>query len=154
MRRGIFLYNHRPRQDTALIKNAIMNTANTFRYRLGYDDERQFTKKTFPYKSYFNRYRLSDSWVGVVGGCRSYIAHNTFPACQCRLLCKQFGEDAHLSFEQGGMSLKAKLTITIPVGILLTVLFFIFESPVVKIIIFALFVAKVITFILIPTIEE
>ncbi len=56
--------------------------------------------------------------------------------------------------QQGGMSLKAKLTITIPVGILLTVLFFIFESPVVKIIIFALFVAKVITFILIPTIEE
>ena len=55
---------------------------------------------------------------------------------------------------QGGMSLKAKLTITIPVGILLTVLFFIFESPVVKIIIVALFVAKVITFIKIPTIKE
>jgi len=52
----------------------------------------------------------------------------------------------------GGMSLRAKLSITIPVGILLTVLFFVFESPVVKIIIVCLFVAKVITFILIPTI--
>ena len=55
---------------------------------------------------------------------------------------------------QGGMSLRAKLAITIPVGILLTILFFIFESPVVKIVIVVLFIAKVITFIVIPTIKE
>ncbi|MFP4461769.1 MAG: YbaN family protein [Thermotogota bacterium] len=55
---------------------------------------------------------------------------------------------------EGGMSLKAKLSITIPVGILLTVLFFVFESPVVKVIIAALFVVKVITFVKIPTIKE
>ncbi len=56
--------------------------------------------------------------------------------------------------QEGGMTLKAKLTITIPVGILLTVLFFVFESPVVKIIIVALFVGKVITFVKIPTIRK
>jgi uncharacterized membrane protein YbaN (DUF454 family) len=55
---------------------------------------------------------------------------------------------------EGGMSLRAKLTITIPVGILLTVLFFVFESPVVKIIIVALFIGKVITFVKIPTIRK
>ncbi|HRW35072.1 MAG TPA: YbaN family protein [Thermotogota bacterium] len=56
--------------------------------------------------------------------------------------------------KEGGMSLRAKLSITIPVGILLTVLFFLFENPVVKIIIAGLFVAKVITFIKIPTINK
>ncbi len=56
--------------------------------------------------------------------------------------------------QEGGMSLRAKLTITIPVSILLTVLFFFFESPVVKIIIAGLFIAKVITFIKIPTIHK
>ncbi len=56
--------------------------------------------------------------------------------------------------QEGGMSLKTKLSITIPVGILLMVLFFVFESPVVKIIIVALFVGKVITFVKIPTIKK
>jgi len=56
--------------------------------------------------------------------------------------------------QEGGMSLKTKLSITIPVGILLMVLFFVFESPVVKIIIVALFVGKVVTFVKIPTIKK
>jgi len=56
--------------------------------------------------------------------------------------------------QEGGMSLKAKLSITIPIGILLTVLFFVFENPVVKIIIVALFLGKVITFVKIPTIRK
>lgn len=56
--------------------------------------------------------------------------------------------------KEGGVSLRVKMTITIPVSILLTVLFCLFESPVVKCIIAGLFIAKVITFIKIPTIHK
>jgi len=56
--------------------------------------------------------------------------------------------------KEKGMSLKAKLSITIPVGILLTVLFFLVEPLVLKIIIVVLFVVKVITFSLMPTISH
>ena len=52
-----------------------------------------------------------------------------------------------------GMTLKAKLVITVPVGILLTVLVFLFDNPWIRLIIITLFVIKIIVFIRIPTIK-
>lgn len=53
-----------------------------------------------------------------------------------------------------GMTLKAKLSITIPVGILLTVLVFLFDNLWIRIIIITLFIIKIIVFIRIPTIKR
>jgi uncharacterized membrane protein YbaN (DUF454 family) len=53
-----------------------------------------------------------------------------------------------------GMTRKNKLAIVIPVGILLTVLFFIFTNIWIRVIIICLFAVKIIVFIKIPTIQN
>ncbi|MGL4796643.1 MAG: DUF454 family protein [Paraclostridium sp.] len=55
--------------------------------------------------------------------------------------------------EQGGMTLKAKLCLTIPVSILLLVMFIIINSPVMRMIIVAMWLTKVIVFTKMKTIK-
>ena len=56
--------------------------------------------------------------------------------------------------EQGGMTLKANLTLTIPVSILLFTMFMIMDSTIMKTIIVIMFVTKVIVFTKMKTIRE
>lgn len=55
--------------------------------------------------------------------------------------------------EQGGMTLKAKLCLTIPVSILLLVMFIIINSTVMRMIIVAMWLTKVIVFTKMKTIK-
>lgn len=56
--------------------------------------------------------------------------------------------------EQGGMTLKAKLCLTIPVSILLLFMFVIIESPIMRMIIMMMWLLKVIVFTKIKTIKS
>jgi len=87
----------------------------------------------------------------VTAGCYA----NSSDKLHAKLIKSRIYNNTVVKFlKEKGMSLKAKLSITIPVGILLTVLFFLVEPLVLKIIIVVLFVVKVITFSLMPTISH
>ena len=55
--------------------------------------------------------------------------------------------------EQGGMTLKAKLTLTIPVSLLLLFMFITIDSPIMKTVIVFMWLAKVIVFTKMKTIK-
>ena len=55
--------------------------------------------------------------------------------------------------EQGGMTLKAKLTLVIPVSLLLLFMFITIDSPIMKCVIIAMWLAKVIVFTKMKTIK-
>ena len=55
--------------------------------------------------------------------------------------------------EQGGMTLKAKLTLTIPVSLLLLFMFITIDSPIMKTVIVIMWLAKVIVFTKMKTIK-
>ena len=55
--------------------------------------------------------------------------------------------------EQGGMTLKAKLTLVIPVSLLLLFMFIKIDSPIMKCVIIAMWLAKVIVFTKMKTIK-
>ena len=55
--------------------------------------------------------------------------------------------------EQGGMTLKAKLTLTIPVSLLLLFMFITIDSPIMKTVIVVMWLAKVIVFTKMKTIK-
>ena len=55
--------------------------------------------------------------------------------------------------EQGGMTLRAKLTLTIPVSLLLLFMFITIDSPIMKTVIVVMWLAKVIVFTKMKTIK-
>ena len=55
--------------------------------------------------------------------------------------------------EQGGMTLKAKLTLTIPVSLLLLFMFITIDSPVMRMVIIIMWLVKVIVFTKMKTIK-
>lgn len=55
--------------------------------------------------------------------------------------------------EQGGMTLRAKLSLTIPVSLLLLFMFITIDSPIMKIVIVVMWLAKVIVFTKMKTIK-